>query len=40
MGLAICTRIIEVHHGKLWAANGPEGGAEFFVSLPVNGAPA
>lgn len=35
LGLAICRTIIEAHHGKLWAENGPEGrGARFHIELP------
>ncbi len=29
MGLAICRTIIEAHGGRLWAENGPNGGAVF-----------
>ena len=29
MGLAICRSIIEMHDGRLWAENGPDGGAVF-----------
>jgi light-regulated signal transduction histidine kinase (bacteriophytochrome) len=35
MGLAICSKIVEMHGGKIWA-EGKEGeGAIFYVSLPV-----
>jgi len=33
MGLAICRSIIEMHDGKLWAENGPGGGAIFHFAI-------
>ncbi|MBT4089764.1 MAG: PAS domain S-box protein [Deltaproteobacteria bacterium] len=34
LGLSICKKIIEDHHGKIWAENNPEGGATFSFMLP------
>lgn len=35
LGLSICKKIIEDHGGRIWAANGPQGGAVFTFSLPL-----
>ena len=40
LGLAICRTIAEVHHGRLAAANRPQGGACFTLWLPLTDAPA
>lgn len=34
LGLAICKNIIELHGGRIWVANAPDGGACFHVHLP------
>ena len=34
MGLAICRGIIDRHGGKIWAANNPDHGATFSITLP------
>jgi len=33
MGLAICRSIVEMHDGRLWACNSPEGGAVFQFTI-------
>lgn len=35
MGLAICRQIAEGHGGRLTATNGPQGGAELRLELPI-----
>lgn len=34
VGLAFAKRIVEKHHGKIWADSHPGEGAEFYFSLP------
>ncbi len=34
LGLAIARRIVELHKGKIWVEDNPEGGSIFYVSLP------
>jgi C4-dicarboxylate-specific signal transduction histidine kinase len=36
LGLSFCRRIAEIHGGKLWAENHPDGGAVFSLLLPAN----
>lgn len=37
IGLSICRRIVDRHGGRLWAENGPRGGAVFRFTLPAVG---
>jgi PAS domain S-box-containing protein len=37
LGLAICRSVAESHRGRLWAENGPQGGAVFHLVVPVEG---
>lgn len=35
LGLSISKGIVELHGGRIWARNRPEGGATFAIALPV-----
>lgn len=37
LGLAIAKRIVDLHNGRIWVEDNPEGGSVFFVSLPKAG---
>ncbi len=37
MGLNICRSIMELHRGRVWAEENPEGGTVFSFSLPLDG---
>lgn len=36
LGLAICRKIVDAHHGSIGAENLPKGGCEFRVTLPAS----
>jgi signal transduction histidine kinase len=38
LGLSIVRTIVQAHNGKVWAENGPDGGAVFYVQLPAESA--
>ena len=35
IGLSICRSLADNHGGQIWADNRPEGGAVFFLRLPI-----
>ena len=39
LGLCIAAEIVKLHRGKIWVEDGKEGGAVFWVELPMTPAP-
>ncbi len=37
LGLAIVKRLVELHSGKVWVEDNPDGGSVFAVEIPKNG---
>lgn len=37
LGLAIVKRVVEMHGGKVWVEDNPEGVSIFLVNLPSEG---
>ncbi len=35
LGLAIVRRIVDLHKGRVWVEDNPEGGSIFKVEIPV-----
>ncbi|MGH2486344.1 MAG: sensor histidine kinase, partial [Ktedonobacterales bacterium] len=35
LGLAMCSRIAELHGGSIWAESGPGMGSVFYLTLPI-----
>lgn len=40
LGLMICKKIVNAHHGRIWVYNRPEGGCRFTVDIPFKPAAA